>query len=236
LLVLDSSGNVVETFYGSLINGPWDISAIDTEQDAELFVTNVLNGTVAANGQIAHQGTVVRLNLSVSLKNMPVLESLTVIGSGFAERTDPGALVIGPTGVDLSPLCDDGDADDCSLPSQQDHRVLYVADSLNNRIAMIPDAVVRTTSAGTGITLTAGGGLNDPLGLAVGSNGHILVVNGNDGFVIEIAPRGDQLAKKLLDNTGGPPAGTGTLFGLIIDPELGVLFVDDGANTLNVLQ
>jgi hypothetical protein len=42
----------------------------------------------------------------------------TTIGSGFAERTDPAALVIGPTGVGLAR---DG--------------TLYVADILNNRIA-----------------------------------------------------------------------------------------------------
>jgi DNA-binding beta-propeller fold protein YncE len=61
-------------------------------------------------------------------------------------------------------------------------------------------------------------------------------VNGNDGFITEITPHGAQIAKKLLDNTGGPPPGTGTLFGVVFDPEQGVVFVDDGSNTLNVLR
>ena len=78
------------------------------------------------------------------------------------------------------------------------------------------------------------GSLNDPLGLTV--NGHILVVNGNHGFITEITPRGEQLAKVLLDNTGGPPPGNGTLFGVTFDPRRGVLFVDDGSNTLNSLN
>ncbi len=47
---LDSLGKAVETFYGSLINGPWDMTAFEGEHEAKLFVTNVLNGTVAANG------------------------------------------------------------------------------------------------------------------------------------------------------------------------------------------
>lgn len=34
LLVLDSNGNVVETFYGSLINGPWDMAALDSGSQA----------------------------------------------------------------------------------------------------------------------------------------------------------------------------------------------------------
>ena len=42
--------------------------------------------------------------------------------------------------------------------------------------------------------------------------------------------------KKLLDNTGGPPPGNGTLFGLVFDPWVGVVFVDDGSNTLNLLH
>ena len=63
LLVLNSSGSVVETFYGSLINGPWDMTALDAGSIADLFVTNVLNGTVAAGGKVVHGGTVTRLTL-----------------------------------------------------------------------------------------------------------------------------------------------------------------------------
>ncbi len=88
LLVLDSKGNVVETFYGSLINGPWDMAALDNGSTASLFFTNVLNGTVAANGQVVNQGTVVRLNLSIAKGQVPSLQSMTVIGSGFSERTE----------------------------------------------------------------------------------------------------------------------------------------------------
>jgi hypothetical protein len=59
------------------------------------------------------------------------------------------------------------------------------------------------------------------------------VVNGNHGFFSEITPRGKRLAKVLPDNTGGPPPGNGTLFGVTFDPLRGVLFVDDGSDTLN---
>jgi hypothetical protein len=234
LIVLDSTGHPVETFFGSLINGPWDMNVQDGEHFAKLFVTNVLDGTVAANGTVVHTATVLRMNLNVSESHMPSIESMTVIGSGFSARTDPAALVIGPTGVALSIGCSRGDADDCP-EGGEGQRVLYVADSLNNRVAVIPEASTRTTSAGTGITLSSGGSLNDPLGLTVAPSGHILTVNGADGFITEITPRGRQIAKTLLDNSGTPP-GSGALFGLIVDPELGVIFVDDATNTLNVLE
>lgn len=219
LIVLDNNGNVVETFYGSLINGPWDMATLDSGNSADLFVTNVLNGTVAGGGKIVHGGTVIRLTLGVTRATMPSLQGITVIGSGFAERTDPAALVIGPTGLGLSR---NGDT-------------LYVADSLNNRVTAIPDPVFRATSAGTGATVTQGGSLNDPLGLTVGPDGNIFTVNGNNGYLVETTPDGNQINKALLDNTGNPP-GTGALFGLVPVAGQGIYFVDDVSNTLNLFK
>ena len=225
LLVLNSHGNVAETFFGSLINGPWDMAAADHGGSASLFFTNVLNGTVAAGGSVVHQGTVVRMNLRIPAGSMPRIESMTVVGSGFAERTDPAALVIGPTGVFLGSRTDDND----------DGRVLYVADSLHNRIAAIPNAIARNTSAGTGITVTKGGALNDPLGLTVLPDGLIVTVNGNDGFAVVTTPSGQQVAKTLLDSSGSP-AGAGALFGLVFVPGQGLYYVDDATNTLNLFH
>jgi hypothetical protein len=233
LIVLDSLGTAVETFSGSLINGPWDMTAFDGEHEAKLFVTNVLNGTVAANGELVNKGTVTRLNLKVSTSGMPVLESIAVIASGFPERTDPAALVIGPTGVALRAHCA-SDGDDCGEHGEDGAR-LYVADTLGNRIAVIDHPLGRTTSAGIGHTLSAGGSLNGPLGLIVTPGGELLTVNSADGFITEISPGGAQRAKRQLD-TSGSPAGAGTLFGLVFDPARGVYFVDDGTNTVNLLH
>jgi hypothetical protein len=217
LLVLNSSGKVVETLSGGDINGPWDMTALDYGDTAVLFVTNVLNGTVAAAGGTASGGTVLRIGLHISGYGVPVETSHTIIGSGFGERTDPNALVIGPTGVGLHP---DG--------------TLYVADTLSNRIVAIENAVTRTGTAGTGTTVSGGGALNGPLGLAIAPNGHILTVNANDGNMVETTPAGSQVAVKAVDVTA---TGTGTLFGLAIRPsEQGVYFVNDGNNTLDLLH
>ena len=241
LIVLDSLGTPVETFYGSLINGPWDMTALDGDRDAKLFVTNVLNGTVEAAGAVVHGGTVTRLDLKLSAAGKPALESITTIGSGFPERTDPAALVIGPTGVGLRASCA-GDPDDCARHDDgdddrddQDSSLLYVADTLSNRVAVIDRALTRTSSAGIGRTLSSGGSLNGPLGLVVTTHGTVLTVNSGDGFITEISPHGPQVAKFQLDNTGSPP-GAGALFGLAFDPAAGVYFVDDASNTLNLLH
>jgi DNA-binding beta-propeller fold protein YncE len=170
---------------------------------------------------------IARVNLAVSEKCMPALESLTVIGTGFPERTDPNALVIGPTGVGVSQGW---------TPFGGDDPVLYVADTLNNRVAVIQDPFRRWEPAYGGFTLTSGGSLNGPLGLTVAPDGHIITVNGDDGYATEITPQGNQIAKSLLDDTGGPPPGNGALFGVLYDPENGLIYVDDSSNTLNKLQ
>ena len=187
----------------------------DHASDAALFVTNVLNGTVAAGGNVVNEGTVIRVALSVSKGSAPSVKSITVVGSGFSERTDPAALVIGPTGVALS----------------KNNKVLYVADSLNNRIGAIRDPLTRPSSDNTGSTLSIGGSLNDPLGMTLATNGDILTANGNDGNMVVTKPNGRQGAAVLLD-----PAGAGVLFGLTNVPGQGVYFVDDGTNTLDLLH
>lgn len=218
LLVLDKWGHVRETFSGHGINGPWDMTALDFGSFAELFVTNVLNGTVAAGGATVDHGTVLRLVLAIPGEGMPRVVARTVIGSGFGEHTDPAALVVGPTGVGLS---EDG--------------TLYVADSVGNRITAIRNAPWRTSDAGTGRVLTAGGALNTPLGLAIANNGDVLTVNAADGFLVATSPWGAQVQTVQLDNTGSP-AGAGTLFGLATVHNDDVYFVDDGSNTLNLLH
>jgi hypothetical protein len=219
ILVLNSLGRVVETFYGTLIDGPWDMTALDGGTHGALFVTNVLNGTVAGNGHIVNGGTVVRLDVTLPIGSAPRIESIAVIGSGFSERTDPAALVIGPTGVALSP----------------DDKTLYVADSVNDRIAALADPLVRGTSAGIGITVTSGGSLNDPLGLAMAPDGDILTVNGDDGYMVRTTTLGAQVGKFLLDSSGSPP-GNGALFGLAPVADRGLYYVDDATNTLNLLH
>jgi len=221
LIVLNSQGEVVETFSGDGINGPWDMTVLDRDNKASLFVTNVLNGTVAASPNVVNKGTVLRIELQVPEQGdrNPKILSTTTIGSGFSERTDPSALVVGPTGVGLA---SDG--------------TLYVADTVNSRISAIPDALQRKTTAFTGEDVTANINVNGPLGLTIAPNGDILTVNGGDGNIVETTPAGAQVAKFLLDNTGSPP-GAGTLFGVAVVPNgSGVYFVDDGSNTLNLFH
>jgi hypothetical protein len=229
LTVLNPEGQVIDTITARDINGPWDMTAADFGNVVVLFVTNVLNGTVAADvnndfGSV-NDGTVARLMLVFGHGKAPFVVSNRVIATGFTEHLDPNALVVGPTGVGL------GWKD-----------TLFVADSANSRIAAIPDALTRTRElTNGGFTLAqddpAVGPLNDPLGLAITPRGNILTVNGGDGNIVETSPWGRTRAVKTLI-----PNGAGDLFGLAIAPfGRGVYFVNDAtppaspANSLELL-
>ena len=225
LLVLNSHGQVLETIAGGPINGPWDMTAVDHGFFTTLYVTNVLNGTVAADtggptvpGNPTDGGTVVRIQLLTIPGVRPIVFDEDVIAAGFPERTDPTALVVGPTGVALAP---DG--------------TLYVADTQGNRIAAIPDApFLEFPGRPGGFTVSRDGDLNGPLGMALAPNGDILTANGANGNVVETTPDGVQTDVTADDMSA--PGGAGVLFGLNVPPGFdGIYFVDDGTNTLNVL-
>ena len=241
LIVLNSSGQVVQTISGPPINGPWDMTSVVQGDSATLFVTNVLNGTVASGETPTDGGTVVRIRVRVGehvgghfgndfgahrggrfrndfgdhSRNGLQVVGMETIATGFPERTDPAALVVGPTGVGLG-----------------EEGTLYVADTQGNRIAEVPDALYRQTPLGEGATTVATGGyLNNPLGLTIAPNGDILTANANDGNLVETTPVGAEFQPF---DTG---AEAGGLFGLTVAPHnQGVLFVNDSNNTLDLLH
>jgi hypothetical protein len=220
LIVLDPAGKVIERITAADINGPWDMTAADHGSTAVLFVTNVLNGTVAAGGHNVARGTVVRIGLRLTRGSAPAVTSNQVIAEGFTEHTDPNALVVGPTGVGLGR-----------------GGVLYVADSANNRIAAIPAALTRQSAlGGGGKTVASGKPLNDPLGLTIAPNGDVLSMNGGDGKIVETTPSGKTTSKTLMPNGGGD------LFGLALIPGArGLYYVNDSgsgpaANSLQMLR
>ena len=64
----------METIRGGLIDGPWDMASYDGGGVGGLFVTNVLNGTVAADGSTVRGGTVVRIVLDLTTSPPTVLQ------------------------------------------------------------------------------------------------------------------------------------------------------------------
>jgi len=218
LIVLNSTGTPVETFTNPDIVGPWDLAAASTPTTAALFVSNALGGnTKTKHGvPVAGKCTVVRLDLTLGATSPPSLTSSTVIGSDYLWKANKAAFVLGPTGLALGGT-----------------GILYVDNTDTNSISAIPDALTRSSAIGAPASiLTSGGGLNAPLGMTLAPNGDLIAVNGNDGNAVEVTPRGKQIAIRTLVKNGA-----GDLFGL--EPTAsgtGILFVNDGSNTLDLLH
>lgn len=219
LIVLDSTGTVRETLTGHGLDGPWDATALDLGPVAELFVSTVLTGITGGQPPTTHQGSVIRLLLDLTGQTPHLLDS-TVVANDLAVHTDPAALIVGPTGLTLGP-----------------NGQLFIADTVNSRIAQIPAALFRRTPADAGApaaTVSTDPHLNGPLGLTQAPNGNLLTVNGGDNNIVELTTSGTVVTTRNLDPTD-PPGGA--LFGLATTayPPT-VYYVNDDTNTLNALR
>ena len=91
LQIINRFGHVVQTLSDpNLLDGPWGSTLIDHGSTAQLYVSNVLNGTVT------------RINLKVVTHHGSTsvnVASMTQIGSGFAWQGNAAAVVVGPTGL-----------------------------------------------------------------------------------------------------------------------------------------
>jgi hypothetical protein len=219
LIILDADGKVAGTITGPEIADPWgNMAWIDHGDTATLFVSNAGFGIGAAGQAVQKTATVLRLDLSIADGKPPVVEKKTVIGSGFSAQADASVFLIGPTGLALGK---DG--------------TLYVSDAINNLVVKIADAAARTDSAGTGTVVTKDGKLQRPLAMTTAPNGNLLVVNGLNGFVVEIDPAtGQQVDSAALDtDEAQSPPGSGDLFGIVINPAgTGFYYVEDDMNTV----
>jgi hypothetical protein len=217
LLVLDKSGNVVLTLSDSvLLDGPWDLTINDQGERAQVFVSNVLSGTVT------------RIDFKIPKHGIPLVKSETQIASGYLTRTDPAALVVGPTG----------------LAYDAKHDILYVASTGDNKIFSIAHAKNRTEDAGMGKLVYADQvHLHGPLGLLLAPNGDLVSAQGDavnpdptqPSELVEFTAKGKFVAERPVDSSGQQ----GGAFGIAVETshhQITFAAVDDISNTLEVWQ
>jgi len=227
LLVLDANGQLVDTWAGPDINGPWgNMAVVDNGSSATLFVSMAgfdvpgvgVRDPATGNPVVVAKATVLRIELSIPAGKPPVIRSRTVVADGFGQRADRDVFLIGPTGLALGP-----------------DNTLYISDALANRIVAIPDATTRTASAGTGREITKDGQLQRPLALIMLPNGHLMACNARNGKVVELDPAtGKQIYAQWVDtNQAQSPPGNGDLFGMALRPDgKGFYYVEDEMNAV----
>ena len=124
LLIIDRYGHLVTTLSDAkLLDGPWDLTINDGGEFAQVFVSNVLRGTVT------------RLDLRIPRGGNEVfVERMTQIASGYSIACNSAAVVVGPTG----------------LAYDQGKDILYVASTDDNAIYAVPFAGSTQRDHGTG--------------------------------------------------------------------------------------
>ena len=212
LIALDRFGRVFWTLQNTrLVNGPWDFTVNDEGNTVQVFVSNVLTGTIT------------RLDLAVTQNSIALTRGL-VISSGYGHRPDPAALEVGPTGL--------------AYDRRKD--ILYVAGSSENAIFGIPNAGGVVADGGMGYRIYQDNlHLHGALAMIMAPNGHLIcsnsdVVNfvpGQPSELVEFTVDGAFVASYSVDpNPGGA-------FGLniaLVGQNWVFAAVDDNTSSLNV--
>ncbi|WP_230941807.1 hypothetical protein [Burkholderia stagnalis] len=214
LLVINPQGHLVtQLVNATLLDGPWDMTVIDRSPRVTAFVSNVLNGTVA------------RIDLMIDNNGVTMLPGSRIIASGYTHRTDPAALVVGPTG-----LAYDANRD-----------VLYVAATGDNAIFAIQGAASAKGNAGVGRLIYFDRvHLHGPLALALAPNGHLVTANGDavnadpqqPSEIVEFTVEGRFIAQMQVDIVEG--AAFGLAFGRSSTGQIQFAAVNDNTNTATV--
>jgi hypothetical protein len=211
-----ANGQIVATLTDPhLLDGPWDLTINDQGNQVQVFVSNVLNGTVT------------RIDLSIPRFGTPAVVSATQIASGYLFRSDPAALVVGPTGL--------------AYDASQD--ILYVASTGDNAIFAIGHASSRRAppSTGTGnVIYSDDAHLRGPLALAFAPNGNLLTSNGDainpdpdhQSELIEFTPSGQFVNEVSVDS-----AASGAAFGFAVQAsaeDVRLAAIEENLNTLDI--
>jgi hypothetical protein len=213
LQVIDRNGNLVKTLKDAKFLGPWDLTINDEGAQAQVFVSDVVTGTV------------VRIDLSVGETQVAVLSSPNVIAKGYAHGGNPTAFVLGPTG----------------LAFDKRASTLYVASTQDNEIFSVSAAGTRTSPVEKGDRVFQDPHLRGPLGLALAPNGDLITANGDavngdpthPSGIVEFTKKGKFVVESNIDATQGGA------FGIAVRPShRGFTFaaVDDVPNTVTVFN
>lgn len=214
LQVISRHGKLLETWTdAALLNGPWDLALDDDGAQAHVFVSNVLSGTVT------------RLDVAVVSGSLKLLKK-TSIAMGYIHRTDPAALVLGPTGLAFDERTD----------------TLYVASTADNAIYSISHASRRSNPANKGALVFTDVHLRGPLALRFAPNGNLLAANGDavnadtlhPSEIVEFTKRGRFVREYNVDASQGGAFGLDT----VRDSDGGFNYavIDDVTNNLSVYR
>jgi hypothetical protein len=196
------------------VNGPWGMAVHDVGNGvtgtAKVFISNILSGEIT--------------RFDITYNAGGVNANQVIVASGFSHRTDPAALVLGPTGLAYDSV----------------HDILYLASSAANAIYEIKNAGATQSTVGAMLLISDLTHLHGPLDIAILPDGDLVIAQ-SDGTnvdpnqpseLVEYTAAGQFVGQMSLDpNNGGA-------FGVAVN-NLGwgtyrLAAVDDNTNTLKI--
>jgi hypothetical protein len=170
LLIIDRHGNQVATLTdANLLNGPWDLTINDEGERAQVFVSNVLSGTVTRidlrmpSGHDDDQSSLRQSGREHRNRN-PIVEKMTQIASGYGHACNAATVVVGPAGLAYDAARD----------------ILYVASTSDNEIFAVAHARKTESDQGPGALIYQDNAhLRGPLGLVLDPDGDLIAANGD---------------------------------------------------------
>jgi hypothetical protein len=157
LQVLGPNGQLLQTITDdTLLADPWGLTVNDMGSTAQIFVSNVITGTVT------------RVDVSIAGTTLTVTDKVQ-IASGYATRLDAAALVVGPGGMVY-----DAPSDTLYLASEDEQ----VGGVEAGTIFSIAKAGKTKTDGGKGTKLFADANhLRGPVGLVRAPDGNLIAAN-----------------------------------------------------------
>lgn len=192
LLVIDSNGKLLQQLSShELIGGPWGMALNESDDMAQLFVSNIFD----TKGNFA--GSVTRLDVLLSPSGVTVLKA-TTIASGYTSAADTAGTVVGPAGLVYDKFND----------------VLYVASEGDDAIYKLKGAGHATGNLGKGqVVYDDQTVLHGPLALLFAPNGDLITANADPAHfppsatdpseIVEVTPGGSLVRKFSIDPNPG---------------------------------
>jgi hypothetical protein len=214
--IIDRNGKLVHTWTDPvLLDGPWDLAVDDHGTWAHVFVSNVLNGTVA------------RFDVAVGAHDLTVVKK-TLIAGGYTHVPNAAAVVLGPTG-----LAFDAETD-----------TLYVASTADNAVYAVSHASHLSKAGGRGELVFSNAHLRGPLALRFAPNGDLLTANGDavngdplhPSVIVEFTRSGHFVREYNVDPNQGAAFGLDTTLQGREPQGFNYAAIDDSTNTIAVYR
>jgi len=195
-----SLGFVNNAFFlnANVINGPWSLAVNDLGNSAQLFLSNVLTGTV------------VRFHVTFDSDGNGVVfdETPIYLTTGLNHENDANGFLLGPSGLAYDPL-----------PSSPTQDTLFIASSKDNAVYMIQGAGWNQGPTAPQLLVLDTAHLRGPLGVALAPNGNLYVANSDGNNADQNVPSKNPSEIELYDSVAGTYLGQ-----FSVDPNNGGAF------------